>query len=109
MGPKNESAAFKDLRAYGAFLVSAQVDAKGTITHVKVISEAGAPCTFQTPWPESNLPIVLVNGTHPVKVVAKGSMVYTFNTTKGSWYAIEDGKGPGYTVEHLWHEHATYI
>ena len=48
--PTNLDARFGTLRAYGAFLVSAQLQG-GVVTGVQITSEQGQPCTVQNPWP----------------------------------------------------------
>lgn len=48
--PRNRNAEFCDLRAHGAFLVSAALR-NGTIENVRMVSEKGRQCTVQNPWP----------------------------------------------------------
>jgi hypothetical protein len=48
--PKGRPARFDGLRAYGAFLVSAEL-AGGTVRSVRIVSEKGQPCTVLNPWP----------------------------------------------------------
>jgi alpha-L-fucosidase 2 len=48
--PKNLDAQFNNVRAWGAFLISAELS-KGTISHVKIISERGKECNLSNPWP----------------------------------------------------------
>ena len=48
--PENLDARFGDLRAVGAFLVSAELR-NGVVGRVKIRSEKGQPCTVQNPWP----------------------------------------------------------
>jgi alpha-L-fucosidase 2 len=48
--PKDKNAGFKNLRAWGAFLVSASQN-EGVISGVKILSERGRPCTILNPWP----------------------------------------------------------
>jgi alpha-L-fucosidase 2 len=47
-----KDARFKDLRAYGAFLVSSE-KTNGQVTYVKILSEKGRECTFENPWGDS--------------------------------------------------------
>jgi len=47
--PKDRDASFKDIRTWGAFLVSAKLE-NGTISDVKIRSEKGRKCTVQNPW-----------------------------------------------------------
>jgi len=48
--PRDQDARFGDLRAVGAFLVSAQLK-DGVIGGVKITSEKGRDCVVQNPWP----------------------------------------------------------
>ncbi len=54
--PTNLDARFGTLRAYGAFLVSAQQH-NGVVAGVDIFSEQGQPCTIQNPWP--GLPVAV--------------------------------------------------
>ena len=47
--PKNQHSGFKNIRTWGAFLVSARLD-DGLISGVKIKSEKGKPCTLLNPW-----------------------------------------------------------
>lgn len=47
--PKEQDARFGDLRALGAFLVSAELK-EGAVGGVKIRSEKGRACTVQNPW-----------------------------------------------------------
>jgi hypothetical protein len=46
---EGHDASFKNIRTWGAFLVSARM-AKGVISDVKIFSEAGKPLTIVNPW-----------------------------------------------------------
>lgn len=48
--PKDKDARFENLRAHGAFLVTATVK-DGNVRSVRIVSERGAPCTMRNPWP----------------------------------------------------------
>jgi hypothetical protein len=48
--PKGRAASFDGLRAYGAFLVSAQL-ANGRVRFVHIVSERGRTCRIANPWP----------------------------------------------------------
>ncbi len=48
--PRDVSARFGSLRAYGAFLVSAELK-KGLVGPVTILSEQGRDCTMVNPWP----------------------------------------------------------
>jgi autotransporter-associated beta strand protein len=56
--PTNLDARFGTLRAYGAFLVSAQLQG-GVVTAASITSERGQPCTIQNPWPA--LPVAVTH------------------------------------------------
>ncbi|MCX6623428.1 MAG: hypothetical protein NTY38_20660, partial [Acidobacteria bacterium] len=74
------AARFRDLRAVGAFLVSAAWDGR-SVSGVELLSEKGALAKVVNPWPES---AVAVNGT---KVKSNGQMV-EFSTKPGQRYRI---------------------
>ena len=48
--PKNLNAAFANLRAWDAFLVSAELK-NGVIGNIRIVSEKGRDCQLQNPWP----------------------------------------------------------
>jgi hypothetical protein len=52
-----KNASFKNLRAYGAFLVSSDVK-NGNIQVVKIYSEKGRPCTIENPWPGKRVQLI---------------------------------------------------
>src|SRR5208337_3319173 len=52
----NLDASFGTLRAYGAFLVSAQLQG-GVVGGVQITSEKGQPCTIQNPWPAATVAV----------------------------------------------------
>ena len=55
--PKNQQASFKNLRAWGAFLVSASL-MNEVVSGVKIISERGKPCTIINPWPGNKVRLI---------------------------------------------------
>ena len=63
--PKDKDARFRNLRAWGAFLVSAELKG-GTVQYVSIRSEMGRKCTIQNPWPGKNV-AVLRNGKPPAQ------------------------------------------
>jgi len=82
--PKDEAARFGNLRAVGAFLISAEFK-DGMATGVKIVSEKGLDCTVQNPWPGRQ-----------VLVTCKGQPVgkfsgerFTFKTTMGETVRID--------------------
>ena len=58
--PADQKASFKDMRAWGAFLVSARVS-KGVVSNVSILSEKGKLCTLINPWPGEKI-VLLRNG-----------------------------------------------
>jgi len=52
-----KDASFKNLRAYGAFLVSSKV-MNDNIQFVKIYSEKGRPCTIENPWPGKRVQLI---------------------------------------------------
>jgi len=55
--PQDKPARFANLRAYGAFLVSAALQ-DSTVADVKILSEKGLPCTVQNPWAGKRIQII---------------------------------------------------
>ncbi len=52
--PKDQDACFKNIRTWGAFLVSASLK-DGIISDVIMISEKGKTCTLVNPWPDKKV------------------------------------------------------
>lgn len=55
--PKDQSASFKNIRTWGAFMVSARLK-NGIVSAVKIISEKGRPCTIVNPWPRKTIRLI---------------------------------------------------
>ena len=55
--PKAQNARFGNLRAVGAFLVSAELK-DGVVGGVAIHSEKGRPCTVQNPWPGHTVRVI---------------------------------------------------
>ena len=55
--PNDQKAAFKNIRTWGAFLVSAELS-NGVISNVAIFSEKGKICTFVNPWPQRKIVLV---------------------------------------------------
>jgi alpha-L-fucosidase 2 len=72
--PRDQDARFGTLRAVGAFLVSAELK-NGVVGGVKIISEKGADCTVQNPWPGKK---VTISGRKPLEGAR-----FTFKTKPG--------------------------
>jgi len=80
-------ARFQNLRAVGAFLVSATYDGK-TVSAVVVHSERGAPVSFESPWREALVRVTRLRDGQSVSARQKGSLVL-FPTQPGERYRIE--------------------
>ena len=59
--PKSRPAGFEGLRAYGAFLVSAELT-HGEVRSVRIASEKGRPCTIVNPWPGAAVRVLRSGG-----------------------------------------------
>lgn len=55
--PENQDASFRNIRAWGAFLVSASLE-KNQVTVVKIRSEQGKACTIINPWPGKEIRLI---------------------------------------------------
>ena len=76
--PKEMDARFAQLRAWGAFLISAELK-NGMVRNVEVFSEMGRPCTMVNPWPGSR---VILSRADNKKQTLSGER-FTFETTLG--------------------------
>ncbi|MEI6603685.1 MAG: hypothetical protein WCP35_00140 [Verrucomicrobiota bacterium] len=59
--PKNLDAAFENLRAEGAFLVSSCLR-NGIVEYVDIHSERGRKCTLENPWPGRQVSVTRADG-----------------------------------------------
>ncbi|WP_448104360.1 glycosyl hydrolase family 95 catalytic domain-containing protein [Pedobacter panaciterrae] len=75
---KAKDASFEQLRAYGAFLVSSRLK-NGKIEYVKLVSEAGRPCSIDNPWLGKK--VQLIRNGQKVEVLA--GKTFTFDTKRG--------------------------
>lgn len=84
-----KDAAFKDLLAYGAFLVSSAYR-QGVVSHIDLTSEAGGECRVWNPWPGTPCKVVQVDAGRQMDVScrAEGNMII-FATAKGRRYRIQ--------------------
>jgi hypothetical protein len=80
-------ARFRDLRAMGAFLLSASYDGKA-VSEVTLFSEKGATAKLVNPWPKTQLKVTRVKDNQPVTVSVKGESVQ-FPTQAGERYRLE--------------------
>ncbi|MDR3678011.1 MAG: hypothetical protein P4N24_21200 [Acidobacteriota bacterium] len=78
---------FRNLRAAGAFLLSATYDGK-TVSDVTLLSEKGATARLENPWPGKRVAVTRVGQKEPLTVSAKGNTVQ-FSTKAGERYRIE--------------------
>lgn len=82
--PENKSAAFHNLRARGAFFVSAECT-PGTAPRATIHSLKGNRCSLR--WQDADLPSISTNG-EPVKFVLEGRNLI-FETKAGAVYQVE--------------------
>jgi hypothetical protein len=80
-------ASFTNLRAMGAFLLSASY-AGNAVSRLTLFSEKGATANLVNPWPEAHLQVTRVKDGQPVAVSVKGEIVQ-FPTQAGERYRIE--------------------
>ena len=80
-------ARFRDLRAMGAFLLSASYDGNA-VSQVTLFSEKGATAKLVNPWPKTQLKVTSVKDSRPVTVSVKGEIAL-FPTQAGEHYRIE--------------------
>jgi alpha-L-fucosidase 2 len=86
-------ASFTTLRAYGAFLVSASVDAGGVVSPVALSSEVGGDVVFESPWAGAT-PSVVDGAGAAVPVAAVSAGVFSFTTAAGGAYTISAPAAP---------------
>jgi alpha-L-fucosidase 2 len=82
--PKDLDAHFEDLRAEGAFLVSAAWS-KGAVTRLAIKSEKGGKCRLICPWPSGA--VVKDKDGKPVGAGLENG-VLSFETVDGQGYTI---------------------
>jgi len=80
------AAAFRDLRAAGAFLVSARFDGK-RVSRVSLKSEKGAPARMANPWKGARARVVSQGTAARVEAVESGGVI-EFATRAGESYEI---------------------
>jgi hypothetical protein len=80
-------ARFRNLRAAGAFLLSAAHNGQ-TVSSVTLFSEKGATAKLENPWPGKHVKVTRLEYEQPITVSAKGSTVQ-FPTEPGERYRIE--------------------
>jgi hypothetical protein len=72
--PKDKDARFDKLRAYGAFLVSAEMKG-GAVQNVRIVSERGQLCTLRNPWPGKK--VRLTRNGNPAEELAGDLVKFT--------------------------------
>ncbi|MBN1417948.1 MAG: beta-galactosidase [Planctomycetes bacterium] len=88
--PEDQPARFGNLRAYGAFLVSAERK-DGRVTGAVIRSEKGRPCTIENPWP--GMAVRLVRNGRPAELLA--GTRFAFRTAAGETIRLApEGEGP---------------
>jgi hypothetical protein len=80
-------ACFRNLRAVGAFLLSASYDGKA-VSQVTLFSEKGATAKLANPWPKAPLKVTRAKDSQPVRVSLKGGIAQ-FPTQAGERYRLE--------------------
>jgi|HubBroStandDraft_1064217.scaffolds.fasta_scaffold01034_2 alpha-L-fucosidase 2 len=79
-------ARFENLRAVGAFLVSADYDGKN-VTHLSMFSEKGKTAKLASPWTGKGLRVIRSSDQGQVQVTLKDGAA-TFDTRAGETYQI---------------------
>ena len=82
-------ARFANLRASGAFLVSASYDGK-IVSGVSVLSEKGKTARIASPWESGGIKVFRGKNGGSVPVRSEGE-AFVFNTNPGETYRIESG------------------
>jgi hypothetical protein len=80
-------ASFRNLRAAGAFLVSAAHNGK-TVESVTLFSEKGARAKLENPWPGRKIRVTPAGRHQPLTISVKGNVV-EFSTEPHEQYGIE--------------------
>ena len=80
-------ARFQNLRAVGAFLVSAAYDGN-TISSVTLLSEKGLAARLGNPWGDASVRVIRLKNGQPASVRREGDMLL-FSTEPGESYRIE--------------------
>lgn len=83
-------ARFTNLRAVGAFVVSAGM-AGGVVQSASFTSEKGEPVNVQNPWPGQDLIVTQSGGSTVATTRAAG--IYSFSTTPGATYTLSPAGG----------------
>ena len=79
-------ARFENLRAVGAFLISAAYDGQ-TVKQLSILSEKGKTVRIVTPWTGKSIRVTRARDNHQVHVDVQGE-VCTFSTEPGESYQL---------------------
>ncbi|HZQ52520.1 MAG TPA: hypothetical protein VFB14_09995 [Bryobacteraceae bacterium] len=79
---------FRNLRAVGAFLVSAAWDGK-TVSQIEIVSERGATARLVNPWKTTGVRVTNAKDNSPIEVKEDGPIL-EFATQPGERYRIDE-------------------
>jgi alpha-L-fucosidase 2 len=82
-------AQFRNLRAAGAFLVSAAWDGK-TVSPIEILSEGGATARIVNPWGNAKIQVTSLGEKRAIAVRYSGD-IFEFGTRDGERYRIQTG------------------
>lgn len=86
--PSNKDAKYKDLRAYGAFLVSSE-QKNGMVTYIRITSERGRKCKIENPWKGKK--VLIQSDLYPDKILSGDNiLIHTHVNEKIVIYPIND-------------------
>ena len=87
--PRNLPARFGRLRAFGAFLVSAELK-DGKVANLAIESEKGKDCTVLNPWPEADVVVTeTTDGNRATVSAQRDGERITFKTRPGGHYLVQ--------------------
>jgi alpha-L-fucosidase 2 len=86
------AASFKTLRAYGALLVSGEVDASGLVAPVSLESEVGGEVVFDSPWPAAAAAPKVTDASGAAVPMTKVGESYSFVSKAQGKYTISSAK-----------------
>ena len=87
-----QEASFKNLRAYGAFTVSAYQNKFGQVQNVSICSEKGSECSVLNPWQDENIAMKVYKDGEEISTTVETNNigdVYTFSTEAGAKYELK--------------------
>jgi hypothetical protein len=82
--PREREAAFRSLRAVGAFLVSASLRG-GEVRDLTIHSEAGGECRLRNPWPGKTIAV----GDESTTTRLPAAAFVSFTTAPGHTYVLQ--------------------